>query len=329
MLTRIATIFVLAAATVSVAGLTYWNFDTSPSLLSHPEDSVGHGTTPNGSALRIDDVNTSWIDIAWAVTNDTEIHNVRANVSATWELHGRANNTPHWLCGFYGVEPTKEDGAPSAISCIVAVEDTMWEVGGQVGPVAAEQTVPDVLCTTMCDSATLSLSLDTFQNVLPYRYFDPSEDVVHFVVVAGGLEPSQFRANVAWTGVDVESTRGPFDDTYTYTPEDFDSTLFARADTPVGGPHVQYDAKLVTRDPSPDPGGLVYFNPYDVPEDGIGRPYREAYVERPDGSRASAGIGFWEAPDQTGSWTFWYNASQRRWTDFPVLMGTDMTWAEG
>lgn len=279
------------------------------------------------SDLRLNSTSTAWLDLAWQVTDETEVGDIHANVSVTWNLDGQAEDQPYWACGFYGVKVTQDDRAPSAISCTVAVEDTTWETGAQVGPLEGELAAPDVLCTTLCGTAEISLSLRDYQEVLPYRFFNSSAgDVAHFVVMAGGFAPSRFTAEVDVEGPVVHTQQGPFEDTYTYTPEDFASTLFARADTPLYAPHAQFDAHHDTREVSPDPEGLVYFNPYDI--DDPPRPYREAYVERPDGSRASADIGFWEAPIQHGEWSFWYNASLREWTDIPILVGTDMRWAE-
>lgn len=293
-----------------------------------------------------------WIDIAYPVTNETTDDTVDVRVRWTWQ-RPYSDDAQIYLCHFFGQRfdgnAMTEQGTKGA-GCHVRTGDGSLEADAEVLGEGAEVDVPRAYCEhaeAACypSRAAMGTDSDHLRGNIPYEYLldEGPDPVAHEFVWVGGVRPDEVHVEVTWSDTELAVTMGSAEDAFTFFRDDFNSDLYARVDTPAfadTGTYYQAGAELNrTLIGEEDQGRSVMFRFDPKPNTFFGPLKGEWGYERPHGSKSpQLNSAMWEASDQVGAWSFWYNTSgsasdTKYWLwqhdpDDPVLVGTVLDWAK-
>lgn len=315
---------VAAATVVAATGMS--GFGAPPGSVDGPsvapeEATVGGSGSRLQGDVSVDLGNVSWIDIAYVLHDGMTRESVNLSVFATWGDAPRDDRTQPWMC------TAQVDTGPSlprpklhTATCSLIGYDGAIEFHARYGDHDVDQAVPDPRCTLLgCHEGT-KMGVDglgkTFLNVSEILG-DRNRTTFHLLVATGSYPPESIEIEGRIDDTRASMRTGPAEDRFTRFREDFDSSLYARADVP-GEPHYQTAAEHVKEVQGEEPMAYWYMPaPLDADED------RRYWIERPDGTRET-GEGLWGYAGLShleGRWTFGYSGSHGRGADFPILMG--------
>lgn len=259
----------------------------------------GGSTTFNG---------TGWINLAYPIVNGTSLdYNVVARFPSNDADQG------FWVCD----ETSATD--VSIAHCSAEQDDGRIEVGLEAGGHRVERSrrSPD---------GPVGAGPSRYHRVSSTRWhsLDGEPRIARETIAIGGRRPERVTVNISWEDTVVQTTSGPFEETWTVPYEDFNGTASARADLgqvyPWGYAHARTDGRYATElvdDASPRPRTRFWF-----------WPFRAIPVE-PGGSIRCPNGEMWSAPlvggpastNWTGTWTFGVDESARHSADQAPLMG--------
>lgn len=269
---------------------------------------------------------------SYRVTPNLEEQDVRIDFTFRWPAPERKDDLQWWACGYFGPQFDRAGDdipAPAFMSCIRKVGDQVREYEIDVGDHSASVEAPTLYgVVEEGNGSSAQIEFEGFGELGSYAGFREDNEIMHVILFSGGRVPDlEFEATWRNTSLQWEA-RGPAS-TFTYLREQFRSSAYLRADSPMTlgeDRFYQRDAHLRTSlPPAQDSGRMFLFTP--KPGDPLEDRSQNGYV-RPDGTERSSPYGAkLEFSRAVGPWEFWFESSSGRFADDPVLIGTAMDWS--
>lgn len=287
----------------------------------------------NGS-LSFTSNETTFVDFAFPITEDTDAESINISVSFTWRGPRPDDQQQPWACAYWGLR-TDDDTVFDPLStagCGYYMKDGTLEISAGVLGNDVGHSQPHPLCSVAhCFDDERSLSSSSAQAFAvkspEHLLREYERPVGHLMYRAGGMYPVEVDVEARWTdsvvAVSTLDRAGDFD----YFAEEFDTVAHARADSVVTfSPAYQLGAVLQAE---LGDGRRTFFVNYDLTMgDFLGFPCCtdwEAGYMRPDGTtRRGEQL---EISSQHGEWTFWDNESLSEEADRLTVMGGPIEWA--
>lgn len=328
--------FALITATLAVAYLPP-NARSEPGGTYYEDAAESWDFTGFNGSLSFESNETTFLDFAFPITEDTDAETVNITVTFTWPGERYGDQEQPWICLYWGLRTGEYlvYEPPMTTGCGYHLKDGQQEVSFEVlGTKVVDHSEVHAVCVLFqCfpeeDSYTVS-SARAFAAKAPQEFFHwEDRPVGHLMYRFGGVDNVTTTVEATWEDTIVAVSRLGSESTIEYYVEDFESLVGARADTFWKSPELRGGAVLETR--LGDTGTPFYFF-YDVIfscPGGISCHLQDhAGYERPDGSVLNVGYGTEEISSQAGTWRFWSNESLSDHADRPVLLGGHVKWAE-
>lgn len=318
-----ATVVVFIVSAIPFA----WSAGPSPLDSPRPAPAASSQEGLQGD-FQVNMTEVAWLDLAFEVDRTITKDDINISVTIVWPDPEGPRPAQRWICGYLGERFTRHRPDEFSASCIMwGGSDAYWEVEGRRGKQGVGADVLHPLCHLDCmDGARFTFSTEhmetwfSYENVLSGR----TKTVVHFLVATGNRKPSRVAIDGELWGTEANLTTGPFHDTETIFPEDYESGVYVRSDLPPRSVYYQKDAAY--RSALTPQSRHVFF--WYSPTHEWNEPYAEAGYVRPDGTEKKVCCFDFEATTLDGRWTFWFAESRsRHQVDMPNLVMAEFDWA--